>query len=212
MNSGDKVTSCLLKWFEKYRRSFLWRNKHISLYKLLACEAFLWKTQAETVSDFLPEFFNKYPSPIKIKNRSLKLLSKDIKRLGLSNRRAKLLKQISFSFGDAQDIPKSENEFRKQFKVGQYIARSILTIRYGLPLFPVDQNVYRFFKRVFNHKIKNIRTITPRDDIFLRRFIIKGKKDIVWAVIDFTSQICKRNNPKCNSCFLTKYCHYCGIK
>lgn len=207
MNKKDNITSKLLKWFEKNGRRFTWRSNHISFYRLLVCEIFLWKTQAATVNSFIARFFKKYPTPEKIEKTPIKSLINDIKVLGLSNRRAKLLKK-TFSNYSNRNIPKFEKEFRKRFGVGQYIARSVLSIYYNQNLFPIDQNIYRFLKRVFNYEIKNIKNLTLEDELFLKDFIKKRHKRIIWAIIDFSSSVCKKRKPECNECVFAKYCYY----
>lgn len=207
MGKKENVVKELLYWYKTNGRKFLWRNSKISFYKLLICEIFLWRTQANTVASFIGSFLNKYPSPTKIEAASFNLLAKDIRQLGLVNRRTKQLKQTFLKYNNKK-IPKSEKEFRKRFKVGQYISRSVLTIYYKQNLFPVDQNIHRFFQRVFDYKIKNIRNISKKDDLFLKDFIDEGKRKIIWAIIDFSTSICKKVKPQCNVCILNKYCYY----
>lgn len=197
----------LLNWFELNGRKFLWRKNNISLYKLLGCEIFLWKTRASTVSSFINSFFEKYCTPKKIETTSIAVLKKDIKKLGLYNRRAKQLKQTFTNFSN-RNVPKSEREFRIRFKVGQYIARSALSIYSNQNLFPVDQNIDRFLKRVFNYNIRSLRIISMKDEVFLKDFINKAGKKIIWVTIDFASMICKNRNPECDNCILNKYCFY----
>ena len=207
-NKRNRIVNRLLKWFANEGREFPWRKDRISLYKLLACEIFLWKTQANTVAHFIGPFFKKYPTPSHIEKASIKIVSRDIKKLGLSNRRARQLKQ-SFSAYSSKNIPRSEVEFRKRFRVGQYIARSVLAIYYDQKTFPVDQNINRFFIRVYNKEFKNIRKITREDNAFLKYFYGYGNKKLIWAVIDFASLICKNNSPKCGDCFLNEHCCHC---
>lgn len=207
MNKASKVNLELLKWFQKNGRKFPWRRKNISFYKLLACEIFLWKTQASMVSAFIDYFFKKYPTPNTIDRTPMRKISKEIKTLGLSNRRARLLKKTFLGYSD-KNIPRTEKEFRKRFKIGQYIARSVLSIYYNQKLFPIDQNIYRFFKRVFDYKIKNLRKIPPGDELFLKNFYSENSKKLIWAIIDFASLICKSRNPACYTCLLNRYCVY----
>lgn len=207
MKKKENIVKELLSWYKANGRKFLWRNSKINLYKLLICEIFLWRTQANTVASFIDSFLNKYPSPAKIDITPFNLLAKDIIKLGLVNRRTKQLKQTFLNYNNKK-IPRSEKEFRKRFKVGQYIARSVLTIYYKQDLFPVDQNIHRFIQRVFDYKIKNIRNISERDDLFLTGFINQGKRKIIWAIIDFSASICKKLKPRCNACILNKYCCY----
>lgn len=207
MNKKVKVVNELLRWYDTNGRQFLWRSKGISIYKLLACEIFLWRTQASRVSQFIELFFKKYPSPKCIEQVPLKELAEDIKKLGLSNRRAKKLKNTFSKYGTTR-LPKSEKEFRKIFKLGQYTARSVLAIRYNKNAFPVDQNIRRFFERVFNYKIENIRNISKSDNVFLKKFFRSCNEKIIWAVIDFASLVCKNRYPSCSECILKKFCHH----
>lgn len=190
MPNKDKTIHSLLKWYKRNKRKFLWRRKNISLYKLLACEIFLWKTQAKTVASFTGRFFKKYSSPLKIEKSSIKALKNDIKKLGLVNRRSKQLKNTFTKFS-YHNVPQAEEEFRKRYRVGQYIARSVLAVRYSKKTFPVDENIRKFFKCLYGYDIKNIRKISKKDEKFLGRFIQKGKKEIIWAIIDLAAISCK---------------------
>lgn len=205
MKDKKKVITILLRWYKDNKRDFIWRSDKISLYKLITSEIFLWKTQANTVKRFLQKFFTKYPNPSALVVTSLSSLAKEIKELGLSNRRAKQLKVVISGFSE-RNIPVTEREFRKRFRVGQYVARSVLSLRYNQHLFPVDQNILRFFKRVFGWEISNIRKISTKDNLFLEDFIKIGKKRIIWAVIDFSSLVCRASNPACSDCVLYREC------
>jgi len=202
-----KIKKELLKWFSVNKRSFPWRNKNISFYKLLISELFLWKTRANTVAFFIKFFFEKYSSTQKIQTVPERVLARDIKKLGLSNRRTKQLKKIFQDYSN-KNIPKQEKLFRERFHVGQYVARSVLLIYYDLKLFPVDQNIKRFFTRVFDYDIESTRKISTKDETFLNYFVKKGNKEIVWAIIDFSTLVCKNRNPKCKECTINYHCNY----
>jgi len=210
MKEKQKVLLALLSWFDHNGRNFSWRNNNVGLYRLLVSEIFLWKTQAKTVSPFLKVFFKSYPSPRSIQEAHGATLKKDLKSLGLYNRRSNQLK-MTFGYFSDKNIPLSEKEFRERFKVGQYISRSVLSIRYGQNLFPIDHNIKRFFECVFNHQIENIRNISPKDDAFLKYFIKNGGRKIIWAVIDFATLNCKRSSRDCGSCIIKRYCHHYSV-
>ncbi|MGV8016885.1 MAG: hypothetical protein AB2L26_01705 [Ignavibacteria bacterium] len=206
MNRRKKIVNKITSWYDESGRVFVWR-KRSSLYKLLITEIFLWKTQANTVNIFLPSFLEKYNTPEKIVNSSTQKLKRDIKTLGLSERRAKLLKGVFEDFS-SNKVPINESKFRKRFKVGQYISRSVLLGYKNVIIFPVDANIRRFFHRVFSYDISNIRKITSEDDKFLNYFIEKGGKHFFWGVLDFCALVCKSKSPFCKNCLLNKLCDY----
>jgi|TARA_B100001971_G_scaffold175413_1_gene169023 A/G-specific adenine glycosylase len=207
VNQKRKVVNELLKWYKINARRFPWRRKKYPLYKLLVCEIFLWKTRADSVSKLIKEFFSKYPHPNYIRDSSKTTIVKDIKSLGLSTRRAKMLKKVFSNYNDRR-IQKDEQGFRARFKVGQYIGRSVLSIYYDKNLLPVDQNIYRLIRRIFDYDIKNIRKVISQDEAFLSDFITYGGKEIIWAMIDYASIVCKEVKPKCLNCCVKKYCEY----
>jgi len=197
----------LLRWFDINGRSFPWRRDGLSLYEVLVTEILLWKTRAETIAEFFPRFFAAFPDEHSLISGSMGNLIAMIKNLGLQNRRAKMLRRIAT--GNFDEKITDEKTFRKMFGVGQYISRATLAIHYGVKVIPVDENIRRLLERIFDFKIKNVRAISVDEDEFLSSLSVKDEhKKFIWAMIDYSSTICKRDNPICDDCRFNRYCQY----
>jgi len=97
MNKADKhslIRKRILDWYEENKRDFPWR-KSSSLYQILITEILLQKTIALNVSNIYSAFFRKYKDFSEIFNADITKLQSDIKGLGLSNKRAQILKDLS---------------------------------------------------------------------------------------------------------------------
>jgi A/G-specific adenine glycosylase len=207
MVSKQEFSKDLLRWFEVNGRSFPWRRDGLSLYEVLVTEILLWKTRAETIADFLPRFFAAFPDEHSLTSSSMKDLIAIIQNLGLQNRRAKMLRRIAT--GNFDDKIADEKLLRKTFGVGQYISRATLAIHYGVKVIPVDENIKRLLQRIFDFEIKNVRTISTDEDEFLSSLLVKDDcKKLIWAMIDYSSTTCKRDNPACDDCRFNEYCTY----
>ena len=206
MNQQREFTKTLSRWYETNGRSFPWRVKGLPLYRVLVTEILLWKTRVETIADFYHRFFEIYPDEKSLAASSLEEITRIIQPLGLQNRRAKTLKQVAENINKGKIM--DERSFRKTFGVGQYIARATLAFHYGVQVIPVDENVKRLLGRVFGFNIKNIRSISRDEDIFLSRLIPEELDKMIWAIIDYSSITCTRNNPACHDCIFNNYCAY----
>lgn len=207
MGTKQEFSKDLLRWFEANGRSFPWRRDGLSLYEVLVTEILLWKTRAETIADFSPRFFAAFPDEHSLMSRPISDLVATIQNLGLQNRRAKLLKRIAS--GNFDEKITDEKSLRKTFGVGQYISRATLAFHYGVKVVPVDENIDRLLERIFGFRIKNVRTISKDEDEFLSSLLVKDDhKKFIWAMIDYSSTVCTRNDPGCDDCTFNRYCRY----
>ena len=204
MNNKIEFTRALLDWYTSNGRIFPWRKNHLSLYRVLVTETLLWKTRAETVSEFYWKFFHIYPNRDALLKSSMENLVKVIEPLGLQNRRARMLKCIAVNLYKQKGL--DEGSLKAIFCVGQYIARATLAIYYEKQVIPIDSNIKRLLERVFDFYIRNIRKISKMEEAFLDKLTTEDHKQLVWAMIDYSSVICTRENPKCNGCVLKKCC------
>jgi A/G-specific adenine glycosylase len=200
----------LLGWFSENRREFPWRKKSATNYELIISEVFLQRTKAETVSKFLAQFFKKYPNWKYLGNASEIELKEFIRPLGLYNQRGTRLYRL------AQDLKKRNSRFPKERgqveeipMMGQYItnAYELYILCKKVPL--LDVNMARLLERFFGE-----RTLSDiRDDPYLQTLAyrvvnVKSSKELNWAILDYASIICKKQNPICTNCSLNSRCQY----
>lgn len=198
----------LYNWYSINGRNFPWRVAKPKLYDTLIMEILLWRTKAETVNKFYYSFFNTFPNIESIKNTDIISLQKWLKPLGLYNRRSTLLKKIAESDFNVSVV--TENNIRKKFGVGQYISRALMAFFFDIKIIPMDENIRRLLLRVFDFKISNVRKISKEEDIFLNKLLnnIPDQKKLIWGLIDYSFEICKKIKPACNDCVFLHMCKF----
>lgn len=200
----------LLEWYSENGRSFLWRKKSATNYELIIAEVFLQRTKAETVSNFLPEFFKKYPSWKLLGEATEAELKEIIKPLGLYNQRGerlyKLAQEIKLRSGR---FPKVRNQVEDLSMMGQYITNAfeLYILKKKAPL--LDVNMARLLERFFGErKMADIRHDPYLQTLAYRVVNVEKSKELNWAILDFAAVVCKKINPGCKSCLLVKICVY----
>lgn len=200
----------LLDWYQKNGRTFLWRNKSATNYELIISEVFLQRTKAETVSKFLPNFFRKYSSWKQLGDATELELQEITKPLGLNKQRGSRLYNL------AQELKRRKGRFPKERiqvteipMMGQYITNAfeLYVLKKKSPL--LDINMARLLERFFGkRKLVDIR-YDPYLQILAYRVVnIEKSKEINWAILDYSSLICKKRNPNCSNCVLATKCRF----
>ena len=211
MSREDKyylVRERILEWYKDNKRDFPWR-KSKSLFQILITEILLQKTIALNVKNIYNDFFTKYPDFSEINNADLTKLQSDIKSLGLSNKRAKILKDLSkMIITDYEgEIPHDPEMLRKINGIADYVSNAFVCFGLDRRTFFFDVNIKRFVQRIFTPQDEkaNLETIHTELDILLPK---TDFKHIYWAILDFGSLICSKNKPKCEQCPISDKCLY----
>jgi len=211
MNKGDKYTLVrkrILDWYKENKRDYPWR-KSISLYQILITEILLQKTIALNVKNIYNDFFTKYKGFSTIYSADIAKLQLDIKGLGLSNKRAKILKELSHMIITEYDgkIPHDPEILKKVNGIADYVSNAFVCFGLNHRTFFFDVNIKRFIQRIFKPqdvKVK-IETIYTELDKLLPKTDFKY---MYWAILDFGSLICSKNKPKCELCPISDNCIY----
>jgi len=211
MSREDKyilVRERILEWYKDNKRDFPWR-KSKSLFQILITEILLQKTIALNVKNIYNDFFTKYPDFSEINNADLTKLQSDIKSLGLSNKRAKILKDLSkMIITDYEgEIPHDPEMLRKINGIADYVSSAFVCFGLNHRTFFFDVNIKRFIQRIFapqDEKV-NLETIYTELDKLLPK---NDFKYLYWAILDFGSLICSKNKPKCELCPISDSCVY----
>ena len=211
MSREDKyilVRERILEWYKENKRIFPWR-KSKSLFQILITEILLQKTIALNVKNIYNDFFTKYTDFSTIHRAEITAIQSDIKRLGLSNKRAKILKDLSkMIISDYQgEIPQNTEILKKINGIADYVSKAFACFGLNQRTFFFDVNIKRFIQRVFeaqNVKVKvavihsELDKLLPKTDF----------KNMYWAILDFCNKICSKNNPKCELCPISDECLY----
>ncbi|ADI02699.1 HhH-GPD family protein [Syntrophothermus lipocalidus] len=202
----------LLKWFEKNRRSFLWRETHNPWYILLA-EVLLQKTNARKVENIYAEFINLYPTPAKLLNAGPEL-QELLKPLGLWAAKSKILRSLAKSIVENFNglVPDSFDNLISLPGVGSYIASAVLSFAYEKRTPIVDTNVIRILERYFG--VCSTKNNNKERDQQIWRFVevllpeSNCVKRFNLALVDFGALVCTHYHPHCDTCCIAPYCKY----
>jgi adenine-specific DNA glycosylase len=161
------------------------------------------------VSNIYSDFFKKYIDFNSINSIDITELQSDIKGLGLSNKRAKILKDLSKLILTKYNgkIPKDSELLKEVNGIADYVSNAFACFGLNHRTFFIDVNIKRVILRIFkSHDLK-----IKQDEIYseLDRLLPKVDfKHIYWAILDFGSKICTKNNPKCDLCPISNSCFY----
>ena len=202
------IRNKILDWYNENKRDYPWR-KSKNLYQILITEILLQKTIAINVSNMYNDFFTKYKGFTDIFKADISQLQSDIEILGLSNKRAKILKDLSAMVIKEYngEIPRDPEILKKINGIADYVSNAFLCFGLDKRTFLIDVNIKRFVLRAFessNSKVK-IDVICANLDRLLPKM---GCKHMYWAILDFGNKICSKKNPKCELCPISKNCLY----
>ena len=202
------VRERILDWYKGNKRDYPWRKSR-SLYQILVTEILLQKTIALNVSNIYNDFFTKYEDFSTIYNADITNLQSDIKGLGLSNKRAKILKDLSqMILTDYSGVIPKDTEILKTVNgIADYVSNAFACFGLNDRTFFFDVNIKRFIQRIFKPqdvKVK-IETINTELDKLLPKTDFKY---MYWAILDFGYKICSKNKPKCEQCAISDKCIY----
>ena len=149
--------------------------------------------------------FKKYPSAFAFANADLKELEQDINPTGFYHNKAKniisCMKDIMDKYGG--EVPKSLEELTSLAGVGRKTANVIRGNIYHEPSVVVDTHVKRISNRLGLTK--------NQDPEKIEQDLMKELPKDHWIlyniqIITFGRTICTARSPRCEECFLQKYC------
>lgn len=119
-------------------------------FQLLCAVILSAQTTDISVNKATPNLFEKFPTPEKMADASLEDIKKNIQSIGLSNNKAKFLKNMSQTLLDKFDgeVPNNREELISLPGVGRKTANVVLTNGFQIPAFAVDTHVNRVTKRL----------------------------------------------------------------
>ena len=151
------------------------------------------------------DLFQKYDTLEKFANADLKELEQDIKPTGFYHNKAKniiaCIRDLLYRFGG--EVPRSLEDLTSLAGVGRKTANVIRGNIYHDPSVVVDTHVKRISRRLGLTKNEDPEKIEidlmkelPKDHWILYNI----------QIITFGRSICTARSPKCEQCFLQKYC------
>lgn len=202
----------LLKWFDRHRRAFPWRETFDKPdpYVILFTEIMLQRTRAEQVVPVYLEFVKKYPTFRQLARapdgQVLALFSK----LGLNWRAqnvVRLIRTLEGRYGG--EVPHDIVELKNLPAVGDYAAKAVLCYAFGDVLAPIDTNVVRIISRLFGLSMKSdTARRSKRISELTESLMPRGRsRDLNLSLLDFAAEVC-RPRPLCQVCPLREQCEY----
>jgi len=199
----------LIKWFEKHGRDYPWRHTG-NPYKIMIAEFMLHRTKADQVLPVYVKFINKFPDIQSLSKAKPEEIRKYVAALGLNWRYRHFIEAANYIIEKFSGIYPADLELLKKIPgIGDYVASAIRILAFKKPSPAVDSNVARLINRFFNLQlIGEIRR--KKDVINYSKLLFSTKRcdRLLFAIIDFTSLICKPKNPECIKCFIKSYCGF----
>jgi len=202
------IRNILLKWYDDNKREYPWRKSN-DLYELLVTEILLQKTIALNVSNMYNSFFKKYTDFSSIDNTKISDLQLTIKVLGLSNKRAQILKDLGHLIINKHngEIPRDTDKLKEVNGIADYVSNAFGCFGLNNRTLFFDVNIKRVIMRVFEPQSSKF----TRDSMYshLNKLLPKMEfKYVYWAILDFGALICSKNKPKCALCPIAEHCLY----
>ena len=209
--NNQNISKKILYWYDNNKRELPWRkkvSKKQKQYFTLVSEFMLQQTQVKTVIPYFNNFIKKIPSIQKLANVNNKKLLRCWEGLGYYSRVRNLKKaaqMILTEFGGK--LPDKKEKLIKLPGVGHYTSSAIMAIVFNKPIIPLDGNVERVLKRLFN--LKKEKEIKKENLIEKKSFFGKSKRsgDYAQAIMEIGALICKPLNPLCLECPISKNCN-----
>lgn len=203
----NNIWNMILNWYYNQGRDFPWRHTK-DPYKIMIAEFMLHRTKAEQVVPVYLQFIGKYPDIYSLASADPEDVKKVTEHLGLHWRSRHFIAAARYIMEVLNgQFPDDYNELRKIPGVGEYIAGAILTICFNKPAPVVDSNIARFINRFWNLGLcGEIRRRKQIVKIAEELFNIDNPGKFLFALVDFTSLVCKPDKPNCFQCPLKTIC------
>ncbi|MDO4306904.1 MAG: endonuclease III [Eubacteriales bacterium] len=190
---------------EKYTREYKCYLNYENPGQLLVATMLSAQCTDARVNIVTKDLFRKYPTMEAFANADLKELEQDIKPTGFYHNKAKniigMAQMVCSKFGG--EVPERLEDLISLPGVGRKTANVIRGNIYHEPSVVVDTHVKRISRRLGLAKEEDpekiefeLMKVLPKDHWILYNI----------QIITFGRQICFARNPKCEECFLTKYC------
>jgi A/G-specific adenine glycosylase len=205
--------SKVVRWFNKNKRNYPWRETH-DPFKVLIAEMMLRRTKADQVKAVYDQLFAEYPDVETMAKAGNKELEQILYPLGLKWR----IPAFGLVAREVKEkyqckIPEAREELTTLPGVGEYVAGAVLSIAYGKKEWIVDSNIVRLFRRYFGIKTsKEGRRDKHVVEIAKIYISVKDPRKANLALLDFAALICLPRDPRCSQCPLSSACHYPSLE
>ena len=206
----QNIPKKILHWYDNNKRILPWRKKASKTQKeyfTLVSEFMLQQTQVKTVIPYFNNFISKIPNLKSLSKTKDSKLMKCWEGLGYYSRARNLKKAAQKIVEEFNGyLPSNEYDLKSLPGIGEYTSRAIMAIAFNKKIIPLDGNVERVLKRVFNLKKNN--EISKENLHRKKSFFGKTNRssDYVQAIMEIGALICKPSIPLCHQCPISEDC------
>lgn len=196
----DRFRIGLLDWAKENGRDFPWRHTDDE-YRIVVTEILLQQTTATAVARLYDTLFAAFPNWRALAGAAEQELRNLVGVLGLGPQRTRRLQALADWVAKNQwTLPRAREGLEQVPGIGQYVAGSLLAVKYGKEEPMLDVNMARVLERYFGER----ELADIRDDPWLQTLsrIACGGPEMGWAALDFGAAVCRARIPRCGTCAL----------
>ena len=197
----------LLKWFEKNKRAFPWRETK-DPYAIWISEVMLQQTRASFVIPYYKNFLKAFPDIQSLSQAEEESLYPLWAGLGYYQRAKNLLKAAREIMKNGGQFPSSAKELLTLPGFGPYTARAVSSLAFEEPVGVVDGNVIRFLSRFHGLPIKWWKAEGKRHfQVLADTWVAEERPSLInQALMEIGSLVCLSTSPYCRLCPLATDC------
>ena len=204
-----RLSSRLLNWYNKNKRTLPWRIPGLSPYAVWVSEIMLQQTRVETVIPYFEKWLRLFPTVQALAGASEQDVLNAWEGLGYYSRARnfhKAARTVVEKYNGG--LPRDLDELRKLPGVGRYTVGALASIIFNMHEPALDGNLKRVYARLFD-------VGQPIDSAegekilwqLARENLPKGRAaDFNQALMDLGALICVPKNPRCLICPLMEVC------
>jgi len=204
-----RLSTRLLNWYKKNKRTLPWRASGLSPYAIWVSEIMLQQTRVETVIPYYEKWLKLFPTVEALANASERDVLNAWEGLGYYSRARNFQKAAKIVVETYKgQLPRDLDELRKLPGIGRYTVGALASIIFGMDEPALDGNLKRVYARLFDLNV-------PVDSLdgerilwqIARENLPKGKAaEFNQALMDLGATICLPKNPRCLICPVMEDC------
>ena len=204
-----RLSSQLLNWYNKNKRTLPWRVDGLSPYAVWVSEIMLQQTRVETVIPYFEKWLHLFPTVETLANASEHAVLNAWEGLGYYSRARNFHQAAKIVVEKYNgELPRDLDELRKLPGIGRYTVGALASIVFKLNEPALDGNLKRVYTRLFDISQP---IDSPEGEKILwhlaRENLPKGRAaDFNQALMDLGAMICVPKNPRCLICPLLEEC------
>ena len=205
----SRISSRLLSWYDKNKRTLPWRVAHADPYMVWVSEIMLQQTRVETVIPYFEKWMRLFPNARSLADSSEHEILNAWEGLGYYGRARNLHKAAKIVMNQHNgELPRDLDKLRKLPGIGRYTLGAIASIAFDMKVPALDGNIRRVYARLFDVAEP---ADSPEGEMLLwklaAKHLPKGRAgDYNQALMDLGATVCLPKDPRCLICPLKGLC------